>query len=215
MHGRTSLWSLASLLAVFSWEGVPGGSVVKESACPCSRHRRCGFSLGQEDLLEDKMANPLRYSCLENPMDRGAWWATVHGVTELDKTEPLSVHTFLGKWERTSSAWYLFLQAYCQKHTVSLKKKIIGRRKERRKEGREVKEGIEGERKACKLNWGQKKQGFSLNTLASFPATLSFSSYCLSHPIAAPKLGSTFSTFQCSLILSHSQEKAQGQWFTC
>ena len=31
--------------------------------------------------------NPLQYSCLENPMDRGAWWATVHGVTkELDTT---------------------------------------------------------------------------------------------------------------------------------
>ena len=28
--------------------------------------------------------NPLQYSCLENPMDRGAWRATVHGVTELD-----------------------------------------------------------------------------------------------------------------------------------
>ena len=26
--------------------------------------------------------NPLQYSCLENPMDRGAWWATVHGVAE-------------------------------------------------------------------------------------------------------------------------------------
>ena len=26
--------------------------------------------------------NPLQYSCLENPMDRGAWWATVHRVTE-------------------------------------------------------------------------------------------------------------------------------------
>ena len=26
--------------------------------------------------------NPLQYSCLENPMDRGAWWATVHWVTE-------------------------------------------------------------------------------------------------------------------------------------
>ena len=26
--------------------------------------------------------NPLQYSCLENPMDRGAWWATVHGVTK-------------------------------------------------------------------------------------------------------------------------------------
>ena len=27
-------------------------------------------------------SNPLQYSCLENPMDRGAWWTTVHGVTE-------------------------------------------------------------------------------------------------------------------------------------
>ena len=30
--------------------------------------------------------NPLQYSCLENPMDRGAWRATVHGVAELDRT---------------------------------------------------------------------------------------------------------------------------------
>ena len=30
-------------------------------------------SLGQEDLLEKEMGNPLQYSCLENPMDRGAW----------------------------------------------------------------------------------------------------------------------------------------------
>ena len=31
--------------------------------------------------------NPLQCSCLENPMDGGAWWATVHGVTELDMTD--------------------------------------------------------------------------------------------------------------------------------
>ena len=31
---------------------------------------------------EEKNGNPLQYSCLENPMDRGAWWATVHGVTK-------------------------------------------------------------------------------------------------------------------------------------
>ena len=37
--------------------------------------------------------NPLQYSCLENPMDRGAWQATVHRVTkESDATEQLSTH---------------------------------------------------------------------------------------------------------------------------
>ena len=49
-------------------------------------------SLGWEDLLEKEMAYPLQYSCLENPMDRGAWWAMVHGVAELDMTEQLTVH---------------------------------------------------------------------------------------------------------------------------
>ena len=40
-------------------------------------------SLGWEPhALEKGMANSLQYSYLENSMDRGAWWATVHGVTE-------------------------------------------------------------------------------------------------------------------------------------
>ena len=44
-------------------------------------------SLGQEDALEKEIGNPLQYSCLENPIDGGAWQGTVHGVTESDKTE--------------------------------------------------------------------------------------------------------------------------------
>ena len=39
-------------------------------------------SLGQEDTLEKGMGNLLQCSCLENPMDRGAWWAVVRTVTE-------------------------------------------------------------------------------------------------------------------------------------
>ena len=41
-------------------------------------------SLGQKDPLEKKTAIPLQCSCLGDPKDRGAWWATVCGVAELD-----------------------------------------------------------------------------------------------------------------------------------
>ena len=39
-------------------------------------------TLGQEDPLDKKMATHSNILNLENPMDRGAWWATVHGVTK-------------------------------------------------------------------------------------------------------------------------------------
>ena len=39
-------------------------------------------SLDREDSLGEANGNPLQYSCLENPMDGGARWATVHGVTK-------------------------------------------------------------------------------------------------------------------------------------
>ena len=59
-------------------EGFLGGSVVKNP--PANNEARVG-SLGQEDPGEGN-GNPLQYSCLDNPMDRGARRATVSGVTK-------------------------------------------------------------------------------------------------------------------------------------
>ena len=59
--------------------GLPGGSYCKESACNVGDRNlmlRLGRSPGEEH------GNPLQYSHLENPMDRGAWWAMVHGVAK-------------------------------------------------------------------------------------------------------------------------------------
>ena len=48
-----------------------------------------GSALGLERSSGGRNGNPLPYSCLENPMGRGAWWTTVHGVTESDTTEEI------------------------------------------------------------------------------------------------------------------------------
>ena len=58
-------------------------------------------SLGQEDLLEKKW-QPTPISCLGNPMDRGAWEATVQGVVK-SQTDLLTEHTCIRDWRRVSS----------------------------------------------------------------------------------------------------------------
>ena len=46
--------------------------------------------------------NPLQYSCLENPVDRGAWWAAVHGVTKSQtQLKRLSMHALEKEWQPT------------------------------------------------------------------------------------------------------------------
>ena len=57
----------------------PGGSEVKR--LPAMQETRVRY-LGWEDSSGEGNGNPLQYSCLENPMDRGAWWATVHRVAK-------------------------------------------------------------------------------------------------------------------------------------
>ena len=60
-------------------EGFPGGSVVKNS--PANSGNLCSIP-GSGRSAGGGHGNPLQYSCLGNLKDRGAWWTTVHGVTE-------------------------------------------------------------------------------------------------------------------------------------
>ena len=58
------------------------GTSGKESACQCRKHETQVLCLGQEDSPRVGNGNPLQYSCLENPMDRGAWQTMVHRVAK-------------------------------------------------------------------------------------------------------------------------------------
>ena len=59
-------------------DGLPGGASGKEPTCKCRRHKRCGL----ERSHRKGHGIPLLYSCLENPMDRGDWWAMVYRVAK-------------------------------------------------------------------------------------------------------------------------------------
>ena len=69
------LFNMLSRLVI----GFPSGSENKASACNAGDP---GSIPGLGRCPREANGNPLQYSCLENPMDRGAWWATVHGVSK-------------------------------------------------------------------------------------------------------------------------------------
>ena len=66
-----------------------GGSDSKGSAC---NMRDQGLIPGLGRSPGRGNGNPLQYSYLDNPMNRGAWWATFHGVTKLDTTNHAHTH---------------------------------------------------------------------------------------------------------------------------
>ena len=79
-------------LSNYNW-GFPGGSKVKN--LPANEGDMDSVS-GLGRFPGEGNSNPLQHSCLENPMDRGAWQATIHGVTKSwtrGVTEHMHTHT--------------------------------------------------------------------------------------------------------------------------
>ena len=81
--------------------GLPGGSVVKN---PPANVGDAGLIPGLVRSPGGGNGNPLQYSCLENPMDRGAWWAIVHGVTK--------------SWTQLNTHTHTHTQACMQAHKI-------------------------------------------------------------------------------------------------
>ena len=85
----SSNWGVAVGVGSMPTLGFPRDSDAKESACNVGDP---GSVPGSGRSSGEGNGYPLQYSCMENPVDRGAWWATVHGVTESDMTKQLT-HT--------------------------------------------------------------------------------------------------------------------------
>ena len=73
-------WTILKLSTIFmKRQGFPGGSMVKNLPANAGD---AGSTTGSGRSLGGGNGNPLQYRCLENPMDRGAWQATVYGVAK-------------------------------------------------------------------------------------------------------------------------------------
>ena len=81
------------------------GVTSKEPICQCMRHKRRGSIPGSGRSPAGRHGNPLWYSCLENLMDRGAWWAPVHRVTK-SQTQL--------KWLSMHACIYVYIHTHTQ-----------------------------------------------------------------------------------------------------
>ena len=78
----------------------PGDSVVKN---PPAKAKDVGSSPESRISPGRRNGHPFQYSCLGNPLERGAWWAKVHRVAESDMTE--HVHMYLTSYDRSIYPW--------------------------------------------------------------------------------------------------------------
>ena len=78
-------------------QGFPGGTVVKNPPTNAGHARDSGSIPGLGRSAGTGNGNPLPCSCLENQVDRGAWWATVHGVVKSRTRLSSHTHTYSDK----------------------------------------------------------------------------------------------------------------------
>ena len=82
LHPLTSFILTGALCLRYRIASFPGSTNGKEPACQCRRHRVEDLIPGSGRSPEERHGKPLQYSCLEKPMDRGAWQATVLGPSK-------------------------------------------------------------------------------------------------------------------------------------
>ena len=92
-HFIILIWVLITFCLKGYRLGFPGGASGEKPACQYRRQKRCGSVPELRRSPGGGQSNPLQCSCQENPMDRGAWWATIPWVTK-SRTwlRPLSMH---------------------------------------------------------------------------------------------------------------------------
>ena len=80
--GSSSVHYITIQKQIWYWHNLRMALVVKNLPENAGYIRDAGSATGSERFPGEGHSNSLQYSCLENPMDRGAWWSTVHGVTK-------------------------------------------------------------------------------------------------------------------------------------
>ena len=86
--------------------GFPGGTSGKEPVCSCRRHKRMGLIPGLRRSPGGGYSNPLQYSCLEKPMDEGAWQTIVHRVSK-SRYDWVSTHTLINSFSLPPPSLYM------------------------------------------------------------------------------------------------------------